>query len=301
MNTLSDLTKMGQVPIDMTLDGLAAVRRQEAADAISLADSQRKYLQEMQMDPLRVKQQQTANDISLEQLASQRRGNREADFVSPVKMLSDYKGYLAKAGDDDIKLATQQAQQMAFSRDPAVAERGRALLGATKEFLLQKQKDAADLDKVRQQGADQRQLMQMQIDAGRFDKAGKYAMSLESRLRMAKNAKEKAEILEQGYQEAQAAGDGNLAAIYLMRAQEARQRAAEDEANRMAKPGQIDTPAVGGLPAIPPPTATAPIGGGNPQQAPKAHSLVDLRKMYPGRSDADIKAAYKAKFGVEPQ
>lgn len=261
MNTLSDLTKMGQVPIDMTLDGLAAVRRQEAADAISLADSQRKYLQEMQMDPLRVKQQQTANDISLEQLASQRRGNREADFVSPVKMMADYKGYLAKAGDDDIKLATQQAQQMAFSRDPAVAERGRALLGATKEFLLQKQKDAADLDKVRQQGADQRQLMQMQIDAGRFTKANKFGMSFAQQLAFENDPVKKLTLIRSGM--AQAKDDAELQAMLPLLQEMERQirQIAERKLNAGAqRPGAVDIRELtnGGVPTAPDLSLTPP-------------------------------------------
>lgn len=261
MNTLSDLTKMGQVPIDMTLDGLAAVRRQEAADAISLADSQRKYLQEMQMDPLRVKQQQTANDISLEQLASQRRVNREADFVSSVKMMSDYKGYLAKAGDDDIKLATQQAQQMAFSSDPVVSAKGQALLSATKEFLLQKQKDTADLDKIRQQGADQRQLMQMQIDAGRFTKANKFGLSFTQQLSFENDPVKKLTLIRSGM--AQAKDDPELQAMLPLLQEMERQirPIAERKLNAGAqRPGAVDIRELtnGGVPTAPDLSLTPP-------------------------------------------
>lgn len=62
----------------------------------------------------------------------------------------------------------------------------------------------------------------------------------------------------------------------------------------------------GAIPTINPDRTTGAPETGLPDRgsAPKpntAHSLTDLKKMYPGKSDAELKAAYKAKFGVEPQ
>lgn len=68
----------------------------------------------------------------------------------------------------------------------------------------------------------------------------------------------------------------------------------------------INVPGVSGLPANAPPAPMPPVV--QPQAAPTKpaaqkpqHTLSQLKQMYPGKSDAEIKAAYKAKFGVEPQ
>ncbi len=261
MDTLNGLTQMNQVPVDMTLDGLAALRRREVVDRIAMQDAQRKLQQETTMDPLRVRQQQLSNDLTLQQVAQATRNNREADFVSPVKMLSDYKGYLAKAGDDDIKLATQQAQQMAFSQDPSVAERGRALLGATKEFLLQRQKDVADLDKVKQQGRDQRQLMQMQIDAGRFAKANKFGMSFTQQLSFENDPVKKLTLIRSGM--AQAKDDPELQAMLPLLQEMERQIRPIAERKLSAgaqRPGAVDIQQLtnGGVPTAPDMSLTPP-------------------------------------------
>lgn len=127
---------------------------------------------------------------------------------------------------------------------------------------------AMDQERMQQQGATQRtgmqvkgqkEIEQMRIDAGKYNRTSAIK-SVEDRLLRAKNAKEKAEILESAYYEARDK-DPELAGVLLSRAQEARQRAAEDARNQgTARPG-IDGAAVAGLPAAPAPTATAPIGG----------------------------------------
>lgn len=135
---------------------------------------------------------------------------------------------------------------------------------------------AMDQEALQQKGATQRQGMtvqgqkdieQMRIDAGKYNRTTT-VKSVEQRLISAKNAKEKAEILESAYYEARTK-DPELAAQFLARAQEARQRAAEDERNRgLARPG-IDVPAVSGLPASAEPSATAPIAGSGGAPAAK--------------------------------
>jgi len=99
---------------------------------------------------------------------------------------------------------------------------------------------------------------QMDIDAGKFERARAGAVSsLQDRLLKAKNAKEKAEILEEGYAQAVASGDKELASILGQRAMEARQRALED---KPTIPDRPDLPSMG-IPAAAKPTVTAPIAG----------------------------------------
>jgi hypothetical protein len=113
----------------------------------------------------------TANDMGLQELHKATRQNREADFSSDVRMQAEYKGFLAKASDADISLATNKWQEMVYSPDPKIRAQGIAGLGLTKEFLLQKQKDEADLRKVQAQGANQL-AVQREANKGRVELKG---------------------------------------------------------------------------------------------------------------------------------
>jgi hypothetical protein len=107
-------------------------------------------------------------------------------------------------------------------------------------------------------------MLERQIESGRFVKSpGKDPATVEDQLRKAKTAREKAEILEAALYEAVAKGDTETAQAYLVRAQEARQRAAEDASNMGLARGQndISVPGMTQLPANAAPQATAPIGG----------------------------------------
>lgn len=122
--------------------------------------------------------------------------------------------------------------------------------------------------------------------AGKFTRAsgsGKTPATVEEQLRKAKTAREKAEILEAAVYEAIASDRMDLAQGYLVRAQEARQRAAEDASNAGLARGQndISVPGVTQLPANAAPTATAPIGSnvGKPTPAANRTGPQDIAAM----------------------
>lgn len=52
---------------------------------------------------------------------------------------------------------------------------------------------------------------------------------------------------------------------------------------------------------VAPSQASMPVPGVVPPSKQQIHSYTDLEKMYPGKSRAEIAAAYKKKFGVEPK
>lgn len=111
----------------------------------------------------------------------------------------------------------------------------------------------------------QKDLEQMRIDAGKYNK-NKVATDVNSALLKVRSASQAAEVLESAYYTAEAAGDMTMANQYKQRAQQARQRAAEDAQNRAAgAPGTMGFAGTGGDIEIqnkPAPAAAAPIAGG---------------------------------------
>jgi len=111
----------------------------------------------------------------------------------------------------------------------------------------------------------QKDLEQMRIDAGKYNR-NKVATDVNSALLKVRNAQQAAELLETAYYTAEAANDMKMAEQYKQRALQARQRAAEDAANRAAgAPGTMGVSVPGGGIEIqnkPPAAATAPIAGG---------------------------------------
>lgn len=127
------------------------------------------------------------------------------------------------------------------------------------EMVAKMQKDS-HLAGISMQNKTQKDLEQMRIDAGKYDKKGSLSIAVDDRLYKAKTPIEKAEILESAYHAAQDNGDNESAAKYAVRALEARKRAAEDAQNRgLGKPA-ADLGALGITPTAPP-AANAPIAG----------------------------------------
>ena len=117
------------------------------------------------------------------------------------------------------------------------------------------------IDGIKAQGAEQRGLEQLRIDAGKYNK-NKVATDVGSMLLKANNPTQKAEILESAYYVALDNNDNESASKYLARAKEARQRAAEDAKNRsVGAPGAMYDPTQSVIVNKPSPTANAPIGG----------------------------------------
>lgn len=262
MDTLQGLTQLNQVPVDMTLEGLRAVGQRQRTDEITLQELARKQQYEQQADPLRIRQMQLANDVSLQNLGRMTRENKEGDFTSDARMQAELRKHLLSASQADLDQVAHHGQRLAYSQNPKERAIGQALLLQSKEAIQER-------ERIRLQGAQQQELMRMQIDAGRFTKTNPLDKNtLLIRLRNAKNPTEMAEILDQAHAEAVAAGDVNGAKELASRAVAARQRAAESARWRgQAAPG-IDVGAATNMPMNPPPQAEAPIAGGAGQQAP---------------------------------
>ena len=145
----------------------------------------------------------------------------------------------------------------------------------------------------------QKDVEQMRIDAGKY-RSKALEKNVDSALLAAKTPAAKAEVLEQAYY---AAGpDDPNKAIYLQRATEARQRAAEDAANRgLATPHpDVEAATKGRVPNTPAPAATAPIGGTSPSIASPLTSGPQVAP--PGaiamlKKNPSLRTAFDAKYG----
>lgn len=287
MDTLQGLTQLNQVPVDMTLEGLRAINQRQQADTIGLQESLRKQQYERAMDPMRLQQQQIANDQGLQTLGKLTRENKEADFVSNAKMQADLLGHLVKASDSDLKMAVNKFQELAYHPDPKMRKIGEIGLLQSKEAVLQRQKDAADVAKVGMQGRNAEKLMQMQIDAGRFKKNDKLGASFEDRMSKFKKAHEQHQALVQAALMARQDGNEALAESYEARANAIRPQA-EAELRMLQQPGQVDVPAVANLPATPQ-GSIAPPNGGSRKLSPAHEDWVSrAMKANPGMSREDI-------------
>lgn len=215
------------------------------------------------------------------------RNNRIAAANETYKINADKAEMLAKLSKAQLEEGESAAKRMMMSLDPVEQERGKKLYGLTAH--------ARDLADARQQALDvarvtadshikgigmqvqgNKDLEKMRIDAGKYDKKGSLAVSVDDRLYKAKSAAEKAEILESAYYAAQANGDVEEANKYAARALEARKRAAEDAANRGVATPRPDTAALG-IPSVAGPAANAPIAGNNAGQAGTTKSGIKYR------------------------
>lgn len=144
------------------------------------------------------------------------------------------------------------------------------------------------------QGRTQKEIMQMQIDAGRFQKTSKIVVGLENELAKAQGAVNKLAVVNQYI--ALANTDPELAPmIPQLKALAAQlEPQAQAEINKMKPPG-INTPAVTGLPANQPPPlvpqSTPPGQAPKPMAAPPAGAIQMLRQ------NPNMAAAFDAKYG----
>lgn len=292
MNTMLDLGRMKEVPIDMTLESLAALNRTKQNDELGLQELMRQQQFNRQADPMRLQQMQTTNDQGLQTLHQMRRANKEADATSAERVMAEYKGYLQKAGEADIVMAENKWREMAMSSDPKIADMGKRGLATTREFLLKKQDNDAAMERQKQQSATQLEVAR--IGAGSREKVAALAAQARKDQAALKTPKDWQEyavrqqmlLTQEADPAVRAALEQNL--IY-----------AQGQAERLRPPQQTLNPEMtGGMYQDPRGPVPAPPGN---KPAAAQHSLAQLRGMYPGKSDAEIKAAYKNKFGVEPK
>lgn len=159
------------------------------------------------------------------------------------------------ANDPAVRSIWQQTSQIPPEKLPQALEAFR------NKIIQQSAAYRSHLDGIRAQGQTQKDLEQMRIDAGKYNK-NKVATDVGSMLLKAKDPTQKAEILESAYYVALDNDDNESASKYLARAKEARQRAAEDANNRrLGAPGAMYDPTQSVIVNKPSPTANAPIGG----------------------------------------
>lgn len=297
MDTLQGLTQLNQVPVDMTLEGLRAVGQRQRTDEITLQELARKQQYEQQADPLRIRQMQLANDVSLQNLGRVTRENKEGDFTSDARMQAELKKHLLSASQADLDQVAQHGQRLAYSmhQDPTTRAKERAMGQA---LLLQSKEAIQEREKIRLQGQNAMALQADAIRAGRFSHAPQRdTNSLTVKLRGSKSAAQTAEILDQAYAEAFAAGDMEGAKEIASRAIAARQRAAEDARNRgLATPG-MDIGTQAGVAMNPPPQARAPVAGGAASVAPGGPSQADLE--FTAKKHGLTVEQVKAKLGIK--
>jgi hypothetical protein len=259
MNTIAELGRLPQVPVDMTLEGLAALNRTQRSDQIGLEELARQQQFNRSADPMRLQQMQTSNDISLQDLGAKTRENRIANRLEPERVMAEYSKYLATAKEADVQLATSKWQEMAMSNDPAISNLGKQGLMRTKEFIMQKQKDDADLARVRQQGTNQ--LAVANVGAASRERVAALAAKARQEMNTLKSPKDWEEYAVRKQLELQQEGDMEARSALAQQIQFAQQMA------ERLKPAQqvIDPAASGGMLTDPRGTMPRPPGAAAPQ------------------------------------
>lgn len=201
---------------------------------------------------------------------------RRAAANEGMQLTEDQRKFAITATDQDLLQANQWAQGEMQSGDPRRMEEAKKILDFTVAARSEKAKEIAAMERQREQtrsasnvaGIHAKSALDIEdkrIGAGKYNQKS-FAMSTSNRLASARNAAQKAEILEEAYYTALDSGDNEAAAVYAKRAQQARERAAEDARNRaLGAPGigAATTPEGGiELQNKPVPAAVAPIAGG---------------------------------------
>lgn len=259
MDTLQGLTQLNQVPVDMTLEGMAALRQRQQTDAITLQELARKQQHEQQMDPLRIRQQQLANDVSLQNLGKTTRDNREADFTSNARMQDELKKHLLNADASDLAQIEQQGQRLAYSTNPRERATGQQILLQTKAAIQER-------EKIRLQGVNS--LAVANVGAASRERAAGLAATAKRAALTAKTPKDWQELAVRMQQQLFSEADPEARAMLSQQIQYAQQMA------ERLKPAQqaINPENAGGMfvdprGAIPPPPAKS-TGQQASQQGP---------------------------------
>jgi len=271
--SLNNLTQLGKVPIDMTIEGHNAFLRGQNADQIGLQELMRKQAHEQQMDPMRVAHQQLVNkgltlgneksDYELKSLG--RKDKMETELWDQTKA-SKLAKLLDEEGEAKANTFGQQLYQKLQTTRPGTPEH-RAIMGAletTKGWVEKKRDQRYEMEKVGTQAKNARELMQMQIDAGRFKGKGGGSVSFEQTLSKFKKAHEQHQALVQAELMARQEGNDALADSYKARADAIRPQA-EQELKMIPAPGAVDVGAATGM-------ATTPQGSIAPKGKPGSSS-----------------------------
>jgi hypothetical protein len=190
---------------------------------------------------------------------------------------------------DEAKQIENMFQKMAYSNDPVQRQIGIQGLEFSKTVLQEKtkQKYMSDrqegLERIR--GKNQKELMQMQIDAGRFKKGGGNIKTAEQALANAKSARERHQMLIDLATVAQQDGNDQLYESYMARAEAVRPQAEAEIKNLSPRPGdpaldKLNIPTNPNLTITPPgkERATEQTQLGSPETYKKAFGTYEPNK-----------------------
>ena len=255
----TSLANLNQVPLDMTLEGMDWFNQARNADSQQFQDLPGLLAHEQALRPLKQQQMQIANDTGLAQLPGIKaqssilqRKNKMEDITFDDDVKTKLSDLATKLKKNDIEQIEAEGQRLLTSMNPEERWRGAQLLAASKEMfaLNHKQYQAIELEGVKHRNA--KELMQMQIDAGRFNKTPRAGKSPEEIL--ASMGFEKASVYyDAKAQAAEEAGNKDHAQYYRDQADKMKQayERAKVLQGQAAAGGKIDAPAVTGLPATP--------------------------------------------------
>lgn len=295
-------------------------QQQEEAKTLSMGLANQFAAQE---NPLKIKQQILKNDAQSNENVISGVNSRNSAATEESQLAAMRQKQLTSLNEDQLKAFQAQAEMEYSSEDPKVQASGQRKLMFSK----------AELDR-RNNFNDKKELTNMEISSRERVAAGNNAATLgaaqigansrmqlakqrqslggsvEDALMKAKTFQQQSVVYEAAAQKARQAGDDESAQHYAQLAQ----RAAVQDTNRVTagadarQVGQVDVGAMGGIPTrqsqqlpVPP----MPGVGQQPlqRQAPAVSApppFAEVMKMYPGRSEAEIRAAYQKKFGVKP-
>ncbi len=234
---------------------------------------------------------------------------RRAAANEQFQLNEDQRKFALTATDQDLKAAEQHAQGEMYSGVPQRMEEAKKILDFTSAARAERAKEEASMARQKEQTRShlsgvgmqvqgQKDVTQMNIDAGKYSKKAQATQGLDgikAAVVSGKMTAEKAAVALNGA--AMFETDPELKQKYETMASQYEQFAMNQK-NALAQ-GKLDTGAVSGLPTR---TLAPTMGGTAPATSPAPqHKLTDVAKMYPGVPLDKVKQAYKQKFGVDLQ
>ena len=287
--------------------GLAQQFQQSRQTQADLAN-QRAGLDNMfQMDTYqdRVRQGRSAADLAGYQASDAGVKNRINTATEGLQLDAAQKKIIMEASDSELKQMENLGQRWAYSLNPEEREAGTQMLKMHKDFIKLRETQAFSAGESAKQRAHQMALQKQAQDAMMARQQAIAKAKLDAKTDTDKmSMDQRISHYSALAQRARASGDFELANEYYNEAQYLTQLKAAQRPDTTA--GKPDVGAITGLPTTTPrPLPTPPIG--QPPQQPAAPAaapkmtLGQVKQMYPGKTDEQIRAAWKKKFGVDLQ
>jgi hypothetical protein len=264
-----------------------------------------------QANPLKVQglglaNEQTGYENTLKKVESETKAALKDDDIASkrAKMLADM-------DDNKLRQLQTRAEWEMMQDDPKLRDSGMRKLMASKAEWDRRNKQKDELEKIAAQGQNSKDVANIHagatLGAARIGADSRQAVAkaksgagsdIDALLNTGKVPPDKAAIAY--YNRAMSAESEEERQALLGKAQVAERLAMNLRA--ATNQNKIDPGAATGLPTIQVPSAipqgAAPAA---PQaQTPKPPSFSEVQKMYPGRSEAQLREAYKKKYGVNP-